>query len=400
LLDCAATLRRFFAQFTNEVHVNYRSSLLIVPISVLSMACQKEPHRIGVWTGATGANVAKMVESETNFKGGVADRRMEVRLVARRAVARDSLTPPMLLASLDSMANDKSVLAVVMRMTDSITERAAAKFEQSDLPYLITTPVDENYAATHPHAFLLAPSIQSEADFLASQGLARAKSYARKVAILHTREEHAVRQTEALVAALAKRGVKPAMVLSFAPDADEYNMTAKAHEIASVTPDILYFVGRSPSLMLLHSVIRNRVPHVLLFGSSLVESWHVYINPSRIYTGLHFVRYADPMSTDSAMTSLRGKLEMWIGRNELNTEELLALDGERAVAAAMKDSAVTRPLMLQHLRTKPFEGMTGTLRFGANQRTPRTLYLAEVRDDSIVTVARSDTVYAAALRRR
>ena len=373
--------------------------LLIVPLSLLSIACQKEPHRIGVWTGGTGANVAKMVESDVNFKGGVADRRLEVRLVARRAVARDSLTPAMLRASLDSMANDPSVLAVVTRMTDSITEGAAETFEKSNLPYLITTPVDENYARTHPHAFLLAPSTQSEADFLAEQGLKRSEGR-RKVAILHTREPHAVEQAEAITEALAKRGVKPAMTLSYAPDADEYNMTAKAHEIASVSPDILFFVGRSPSFMLLHSVIRNRVPGVQIYGSSLVESWHLYLNPQRIYTGLHFVRYADPMSPDTAMTRLRDRLTMWIGRDELNTEELIALDAERAVAAAMSDSAVTRAAMLEHLRTKSFEGVAGPLRFGANQRTPRTLYLAEVRDDSIVTVAHSDTVYAAAGRRR
>ena len=106
------------------------------------------------------------------------------------------------------------------------------------------------------------------------------------------------------------------------------------------------------------------------------------------------------MSPDSAMVRLRDRLTMWIGRNELNTEELIALDAERAVAAAMADSAVTRAAMLEHLRTKPFEGLAGPLRFGPNQRTPRTLYLAEVRDDSIVTVARSDTVYATARGQR
>jgi ABC-type branched-subunit amino acid transport system substrate-binding protein len=372
--------------------VNHRY-LLLVPLALLSTACQKEPHRIGVWTGSTGSNVAKMVESEVNFKGGVAGRRLQVRLVSQRALARDSLTPEMLGLSLDSMANDPSVLAVVTRMTDSVTERAAATFEQQKLPYLITTPVEESYAQSHPHAFLLAPSTQSEAEFLAGQGLRGAGPH--KVAIMHTREQHAVKQVEALEQALARRGVKSAMTLSYAADADEYNMTAKAREIASVKPDVLFFVGRSPSLMLVYGIIRNEVPDVQLYASSLVESWHVYMNPQRMYTGLRFVRYADPLSPDSAMVRLRDRLTMWIGRNELNTEELLALDAERAVAAAMRDSAVTRTAMLEHLRTKSFDGLTGPLRFGTNRRTPRTLYLAEVREDSIVTVARSDTVFAA-----
>src|SRR5262245_38681164 len=398
VLDGMMGQRRFFrradqAKSTSEAFVNRRYLLLVT--LVLGSSCQKEPHRIGVWTGSTGSNVAKMVEHDTNFKGGVAGRRLQVRLVYQRALNRDSLTPHMLGLSLDSMANDPSVLAVVTRMTDSVTERAAQAFEKQGLPYLITTPVDESYAGSHPHALLLSPSVQREAEFLVDQSLLGG---ARKsVAILHVRQPEAEMQVEAIKAALSKRGITPTLTLSFSPDADEYNMTAKAHEIASAKPDILYFVGRSPSLLMVHSVIRNRLPDVQLYGTSLVESWHVYENPQRIYTGLHFVRFANPMAPDSAMAGLRDRMVMWVGRNELNTEEIIALDAERAIAAAMRDSAVTRAQMLEHLRTTSYDGLIGPVKFDANRRVDRTLYLAEVSNDSVRTVARSDS--AAAVRR-
>ncbi len=365
---------------------------LIVLFALAGAACSKEPYRVGVWTGLTGASIAKMVESEVNFKGGVAGRRLQVRLVAQRALARDSLTPAILAASLDSMAKDQSVLAVVTRMTDSVTEGAAQHFEQQTLPYLVTTPVDEAYAQKHPHAFLLSPSVQSEAQFIVQQSL-RGKRDAR-VAIMHVREPHAVEQVDAIAAELTKRGITPVLTLSYSQNADEYNMSAKANEMAAAKPGVLYFVGRSPSLMLVHGIIRNRVPDVELYGTSLVESWHLYLNPQRVYTGLKFVRYADPMANDSAMIRLRDRLTMWIGRNELNTEELLALDGERAIAAAINDNAVTRAAVLQQLRSKAFPGLAGPVRFGAGQRVERSLYLAEVGYDSVRTVARSDTLLA------
>ena len=94
------------------------------------------------------------------------------------------------------------------------------------------------------------------------------------------------------------------------------------------------------------------------------------------------------------MVRLRDRLTMWIGRNELNTEELIALDAERAIAAAIKDSAITRPAVLEQLRTKSFPGLAGPVRFGPGQRVQRPLYLAEVGNDSVRVVARSDTLIA------
>src|SRR5262249_47420661 len=148
-----------------------------------------------------------MVQSEINYTGRVGERRLEARVVSQRAVSFNELTDDGLRLSLDSMATDTTVRAVVMRMTDSVTEAAAQRFEQLGMPYLITTPVSEQYLTTHPHAFLLVPTVEEQAELLAAQAMAEPAP--RRVALIHVREPHADSMATAITRALAKRGITP-----------------------------------------------------------------------------------------------------------------------------------------------------------------------------------------------
>lgn len=359
--------------------------LTFVLIAGTLAACAEQPHRIGVWSGPTGANLAKMVESEINFNGGVVGRRLKVRVVDQRSVVMNELTPAILRASLDSIASDTSVAAVVTRMTDSITEQGAQLFERNRIPYLITTPVDDKYLETHPHAFLLVPTVQQQAEFLASQ--AEQEPAPRRVAILNVREGHAEALAAEIGNALARRGIKPVFTTSFSQSTDELNLTAKARELASYDPTILYFVGRSPSLLVVHPVIRNAIPAIRILASDLAESWHVYMNPQGIYTGVRLVRYMDPTSQDSLIRGLRDRLLVWIGRNELTNEATLTYDALRGLAEIMRTGATSRVAVLEYLRNNPtVNGLGGAMEFTA-QRVPREMHLAEVRRNSVVRVS-------------
>ncbi|HSL72052.1 MAG TPA: ABC transporter substrate-binding protein [Longimicrobiales bacterium] len=364
-----------------------RRDLLIVLLALSSAACVSEPNRIGVWMGPTGANVAKMAESDINFKGGAADRRVEARVVSQRAVVWSELTPDALAMSLDSMAADTTVLAVITRLTDSIAEAATASFERHRIPYLIATPVAADYARTHPNAFMLVPSVEEQAEFLVEQGLREAAP--RRIAIMHVREPHADRLTQAITQALQRRGTQPDFITSFSQQADELNLQAKANELISNRPTVLYWIGRSPSLAVLHPILRNALPELRLLSSDLVETFQVYQNPQSVFTGMRFVRYSDPMSADSIMTGLRDKVQMWIGRNELNNEALLAYDAMQLVAKVIDQHGATRAAVANGLRSISHDGLLGTVRFGADQRAQRTMYLAEVRGGVVETVAQS-----------
>ncbi len=394
IVDYGATIlsAKTHSRFPCEVLV-FRFKSVLLGAALGLAGCSNDPYRIGVWAGPTGANVAKMVESEVNLKGRISGRRMVTRVVSQRTVSFNELTPAGLRISLDSMAMDTMVRAVVMRMTDSVTEAAAQKFESLGLPYLITTPVAAAYTETHPHAFLLVPTVEEEAEFLAEQA---AQSPApQRVALISVREPHADSLVAATTRALTRRGLTPVFAISFAQSADVLNLQAKAEETASHKPTVIFFVARSPSLFEMYGTLLNRLPKVRVIGSDMVESFHLYGNPGQRYTGVRFVRLFDPLSSDSLTAGLRDRLWGWIGRNELNSEAAITYDAIKGLAELMNQGAVSRDSLSKALRGGArMTGVLGTWQFDENRRAKRPLYLAEVRRDRIVTVGNGEVTLA------
>ena len=364
-----------------------RIGLLLLGATAL-VGCSEPPYRFGVWAGPTGANIAKMLENEINYTGGVADRRLVTRVVSQRSVTFNELTADGLRLSLDSMASDTLVRAMVMRMTDSVTEAAAQKLEKRGVPYLITNPMPAAYTETHPHAFLLVPTVEEQADFLATQ--AAAQPAPRRVALFSVREEHADTLTAATIRALKQRGMEPVYATTFSQQADHYNMQAKAAETATYKPNIILFIGRTPSLYEVYGTFLNRLDTVQVFASDLVESFHLYGNPGQRYTGVRFVRFIDPLATDSMTTRLRDRLWAWIGRNELNSEAAVTYDALKGLTQLMNEGAVTRDSLASALRNGArMQGLLGPWQF-ENRRVKRPIYLAEVKPDTIVMIGRNN----------
>ncbi|MGH7460007.1 MAG: ABC transporter substrate-binding protein [Longimicrobiales bacterium] len=370
-----------------------RSQRVLAAAALLLAACSRDPYRVGVWTGPTGANVAKMAESEVNIKTGVAGRRMVTRVVSQRTVSFNELTPEALRISLDSMASDTMVRGVVMRMTDSITEEAAQKFESLGIPYLITTPVSAAYMETHPHAFLLVPTIEEQSQFLVAQALRTPKP--QRVAIINVREPHADALAAATTRELASHGITPVFATSFSQAADRYNILAKAEETTTHKPTVIFFIGRTPSLFEMYGTMVNRLPDAAVIGSDLVESFHLYGNPGQRYTGVRFVRLFDPRSSDSLTVGLRDRLWGWIGRDELNSEAAVTYDAIKGMAELMNQGALSRDSLNKVLRSGvQLKGILGTWQFDENRRARRALQLAEVKADRIVEVKADETALA------
>lgn len=369
---------------------------LIIVFVVLLAGCKDSPYRVGVWAGPTGANVAKMAESEINFSGGANHRRLKAHLVSQGAVSQNLLTPELLEANLDTMVTDTNVIAVVTRVMDDITEAATQKFEAAGVPYLVLNPVDENYAATHPHAFLLAPSVQEQARFLVDR--AASDKALDRVAIIHVKDNYGQSMAGALEQALRERGANIVHVGRYAQTADSATMLAHGLETASKKPTAVFWAGRSPSLLIGYGTMLNRAPGVRVYGTDLIESYHVYQWP-RYYDGLRFPRLIDPLSSDSVVAGLRDRQVIWIGRNELTNEAVLTFDAMKLIDHALDQGATSRQALTEYLRklghgNAPFNGTIGTIAFDAQQRASLPLQLAVVTHSAVGTAFLDSTSVA------
>jgi ABC-type branched-subunit amino acid transport system substrate-binding protein len=364
--------------------VSTRTRLILLAAVALS-ACTEQPYRLGVWAGSTGANVAKMVEGDINRKGGVGDRRVVVRVVSQRMVTFNELTAEGLKLSLDSMATDTMLKAVVTRMTDTVTEAGARKFEAAGIPYLITNPVSDAYMQSHPHAFLLVPTVEDQAAFLVDQVFAEPAP--RRVALFSLREPHADSLAAAITRTLRARNIAPVVNMTFPQTADSYMMQAKAAETNSYRPTIILFIGRTPSLYEVYGTFLNALPNVRVICSDLVETFHLYGNPGQRYTGVRFVRFFDPMATDSMTNRLRDRLWAWIGRDELNSEAAVTFEGLHGIAQLMAQGALSREALTRAMSSgTAMNGVLGAWHFDRDRKAQRPIQLAEVRADTVVLV--------------
>jgi len=359
----------------------------VLPILLLA-ACIDEPYRVGVHMGPTGGATAQMVESGINFSGGANGRRLTVRVPVQRAVSNYEVTPAMLAAALDSMANDTSLIAIVTRLNDSVSLDAARKFEAAGIPYLTTTPMPEDFDRTHPNAFQLVPSAQQQAAFLVDHAL-KLHDGPHRPAIIYLDEDYGQRMARAISDELTRRRAAPVFTRGYQASIDALGLQAIAEEMAQTRkPTVVFWAGRSPSLLEAFPTIRNRLDTIPVFGTDMIESFHVYGSP-RAYTGLRFVRYQDPMSRDSIIDSFRARLMMWIGRDEITNEAMLTADAIRLIREAINGGGTTRAALAAYLKgmgtTNPaYNGMVGPITFDANRRTNLRMELAEVRWEGIV----------------
>jgi len=355
---------------------------------LLLTACLEDPYRVGVHMGPTGGSTAQMVESGINFSGGAGGRRLTVRVPLQRAVTAYEATPEMMALALDSIANDSSLVGIVTRLVDSVSLEAARKFEAAGVPYITATPMPSDFDRTHPHAFQLVPSTEEQAAFLVDHALKLHGGPHRPV-IIYLDEDYGKRMARALTDELTRRGAAPVDTRSYSASVDGLNLQAIAEEVGvTKKPTVIFWAGRSPSLLEAFPTIRNRLDTIPVFGTDMMESYHVYGSP-RAYTGLRFVRYQNPMSRDSVIDSFRARLMMWIGRDEITNEAMLTADAVRMIRDAINGGGVTRASLAEYLKgmgtaNPAYNGMVGPIKFDARRRANLKMELAEVRWEGIV----------------
>ena len=358
-------------------------------------ACGDPALKVGVYTGMHGATVATMSARGVRLSDVASDVRFDVRPAARGLIANNQLTEEILKASLDSMANDQDVVAVVTRLLTAGAVAATGTFNNEGVPYISTTPVSSELVGGSTWGFALVPDYRKQAEFIASK-----IGGARRIAIVHIDDPYGRGMAEALTQALTAVGSAPTDVRSYLQSWDEPRMIALGHETRGESPDLLIFAGRSPSLILVIQPFREAGEEVRVIGTDLIEAEYLYQAGDAALAGVEFVRFMDVTSEDARMEDLRERYVFWIGFGHIITEAVLTHDAVSMLGEAVRAGARTREQVRDYLKSlgrtrPPYSGVGGLIAFGEDGQVERKLELARVTRRGVV----AETTDSAAGRR-
>lgn len=359
---------------------------ILLPLAVLA-ACSDPKIEVGVHAGLHGATIARMAATGVRQSQAARDRRFDSRPIAQGAIVRDSLTPEILGAALDSIVDDTLLVALISRFYYTTAVEATKKFNQAGLPYIAVHPVPDSLVGGDTWGFSLVPGYRAQAEFIARNIGPR-----QRVAIIYLDDEYGRGMSQALIEALTAAGSPPTDVRRYLQSWDEPRMIALGHDTRSARPDVLVFVGRSPSLMLVIQPFREAGEEIRAIGTDLVESTLVYDNPEGILTGIQFVRFMNPRSEDERMKDLNGRYKLWVGFGDITTEGVLTYDAVHLIGDAVRAGARTRSEVREYLRSlgdtrPPFSGVGGLIAFGPDGHVERPMELVEVEAQGVRVVA-------------
>lgn len=364
---------------------------LAVLVALLLAACGDPKLKAGLNVGLAGADVGRMATTEVRMSGAARDRYFDTRVAAQTIIAAGELTPAIMRAALDSLAADEKVGVVISRFLGSEEIDAARAYSAARMPFLSVSPLPDGISSATGPGFSLVPSLTDQAVFLAQQARP-----SEKVAIVHIDNAYGTTMASELVHTLEARGFKGVEVRQYHQAWDEPRVVALGTELQrDYRPTLLYFVGRAPSLELIWQPFRETAENVRVLASDLVESPAIFANNEGRFSGLQYVRYADPMSQAPRMKDLNERYWMWISRGEMTNEAILVYDAMMLIGEAMRAGARERSEFIDYFaslgRTRPpFNGVGGLIEFTNGGAVKRELKLGEVTRRGVITAG--DTI--------
>ena len=359
-----------------------RNCLLLVVLAVA--ACGDPKAHVGVYTGTHGATVAVMTARGVRLSKAASDVHFDARPAARGIVAAGALTDDILHASLDSMAADEDVVAVLSRFLARGAIAAIPGFNQSAVPYISTTPIASEHVGGSTWGFSLVPDYRKQAEFIAQH-----VGSGKRPALIHIDDEYGRGMSAALREALASAGSAPIEVRAYQQSWDEPRMIALGHEVHEKKPDVMVFAGRAPSLTLVIQPFREAGEEIRTIGTDLVETEHLYGTGDATLAGVEFVRFMDVTSQDPRMKDLVDRYVFWIGFGRLTSEGVLTHDGVALIGEALRAGARTRAQVRDYLRTlgrsrPPYSGVGGLIAFGEDGQVDRKMELARITNRGVI----------------
>lgn len=363
-------------------------STLALTLVLATAACGGErSYKVGVISQGGGVfNGADIAARELNGKDGINGKPLRVQLADTGAVkGADSSKVA------DKLAGDSAVRFILQQSPGGVPNPVLRVYYARGIPVLVMGPVlgkpDGKWV------FYLMPSAAEEARLMASQ--AQRLWAPKRVAILHSADNYGVVLSAELRARI-QPGSTFVLDTPFTDTRDTAVIAGLERTIRAANPDVLFWLGPPRVLGTMIVRLRQHLPEVRIMGSEAIEGRRLYQNDEGMYSGLVFVRAADPSADTVRYNRFQYTFSIWMGW-QATSDALLAYDATTMIAHAMRSGAVTRQQIRDYIlslgRTRPpYNGITGPIAFDSTGVLKRSLALAEVRDDGVKPVPLTDRV--------
>lgn len=367
---------------------------LILAVTALSLAaCGEKAYRVGVMSRGAVYEGADLATREINGKNGIDGKPLRVALADTATTgAADARQDSA--ASADRLTSDTTVRFVLQASAQGVSPALLRVYYSRAVPVVVVGPLlgkpDGRWV------FHMLPSAHEEARLMTD---AATKLWQpKRVVIAHSSNLYG----EVLAAEIQNMlpGATFVAKTPFTETTDTTRVAAVERSIASVNPDVLYWIGQPRVLAILLSRLRGHLPNLRVMGSDATEGKRLYDNQDSLFTGLVFVRGVNPSGDTARFNSFQYRYSLWQG-GQGTSEALLAYDVTTMIAQAMRSGAVTRQQIRDYLlslgRTRPaYDGITGPIAFDSTGVLQRPMGLAEVRDDGVKSIDLQATTAAAA----
>ena len=354
---------------------------LLVPLAVAAVACGGDrAYRVGVIGRNTVFQGADLASREVNGKEGING-------VPLRTERPDTgvNTATEVSRAAEKLANDTTVKLILQQSGAGVPTSLLRFYYAQGMPVLVMEPVIGK--PDGQWVFHLLPSARDEAVLMATQ--AEKLWHPTRVAIVHSADAYGVVLGAELRNALP-RSTPLVLDTAFTETPDTVVVARLERTISATTPDVLFWVGAPRVLGIMLVRLRQHLPAVRIMGSDAAEAKRIYDNPDGIFSGLVFVRAADPSVDTARYNNFQYRYSIWMG-GQGTSDAVLSYDVTSMLAGALRAGAVSRQQIRDYLlslgRTRPpYPGVTGPISFDSVGVIRRGLGLAEVRDEGVKPV--------------
>lgn len=352
-----------------------RRSLLLL-VSALTACTNDAPLRVGVVVGAEAVVAARLAREDA----AAGNQAAPIELVIHATHDPSASETALVLA--ESLTREPNIIAVIGHSNSAASLAASQIYNEARVVQIAPTSTAPAYSLAGPYSFRMVQGDEAQGRFLARTAR-DVYPTARRMAVVYVNDDYGRGLHRALRPELANRLV---FERAYNGVSDTTQLNAIARNLGETGPDLLFWLGGLTALRAMAGPLRAVLPDVRIVGSDALDEANIHTDHAGL-SGLRFVRFIDPLGSDSALQAFRRRYAA-ATTFSLSSEAVLTYDAVRlvadAVAAGARSSDEVRAHLISLGRTRPpFHGLAGAAAFNDSGDLRRDYLLAEVTDSGV-----------------